>query len=239
MSGPVAGMVGAMLGNMSAANEYSVFIKEEQKNRILRGVIENYYGPEYSAEVVFDTNRIWCARMSLLETLLPESRIVACVRNVSWIVDSVERLVRRNSLSPSAIFNYQTDGSVYSRSEALSGGDGMVGGPYNALREAFYGEHARKLLLVQYETLSSDPQRVLDAVYQFISEPPFSHDFDNVLYEADEFDQRSGTPGLHAVKKKVGAVPRETVLPPDVFNRFANDAFWLNPQANLKNVPIV
>lgn len=239
MSGPVAGMVGVMLGNMSAANEYSMFITEEQKSRLLKGIFENYYGPEYAGRVVFDTNRVWCARMSLLDALLPESRVIACVRNVSWIVDSIERLVRRNALSPSGIFNYQAGGTVYSRSDALSGGEGMVGGPYNGLREAFYGAQAHKLLLVQYETLASDPQRVLDAVYQFVGQPSFSHDFDNVQYEVDEFDQRSGTPGLHEVKKKVGAIARESILPPDVFNRFANDAFWLNPQANLKNVPIV
>jgi sulfotransferase len=239
MSGPLSGMVSAMHANMSAANEYAVFISQAQKQRILRGVIDNYYGAEYPAEVIFDTNRFWCARMALLDTLLPHSRVIACVRNVSWIVDSIERLVRRNALSPSAIFNYQTGGTVYSRAEALSGGEGMVGNPYNALREAFYGEHAGKLLLVQYETLAGDPQKVLDAVYGFIGEPRFAHDFDDVRYDADEFDQRAGTPGLHAVRQKVGSQARDTILPPDVFNRFANDAFWLDPQANLKNVGIV
>jgi hypothetical protein len=29
------------------------------------------------------------------------------------------------------------------------------------------------------------------------------------------------------------------MLPPDVFNRFANDAFWVNPPANLYGVRVV
>jgi sulfotransferase len=28
----------------------------------------------------------------------------------------------------------------------------------------------------------------------------------------------------------VKAQPRETLLPPDLFNRFVNDAFWRDPQ---------
>lgn len=72
-----------------------------------------------------------------------------------------------------------------------------------------------------------------------IGEPGFAHDFNNVQYQADEFDRRTGTPGLHRVRTRVGAEARATILPPDVFNRYANDAFWLLPQANLKNVRIV
>ena len=43
---------------------------------------------------------------------------------------------------------------------------------------------------------------------------------------------RLGTPGLHEVGPRVRAAPRRTVLPPDLFARFAGDAFWEDP-ANL------
>lgn len=232
-------MVGSLLGEMSARNEYSLFISDAQRQRILRGVVENYYGPEYEQDIVFDTNRAWCARMSLIDTLFPNSRVIACVRDMPWIVDSFEQLIRRNALSPSAIFNYHPGNNVYSRADAITNGDGTIGFPYNALKEAFYGEYAHKLLVVQYETLASEPQKVMDAVYSFIGEEAYLHDFDNVAYEADEFDKRSGTPGLHAIRTKVKAIPRSTVLPPDVFNRFVNDAFWRNPKLNTQKVKIV
>jgi sulfotransferase len=239
MSGPVAGMLNSLLSDMSAANEYSVFISDEQRKRILYGVVEHYYGAEYQAQLIFDTNRIWCARMSLLDTLLPDSRVIACVRDMPWVIDSVERLIQRNALSPSAIFKYQPGGNVYSRVDAIANGEGLVGFAYNALKEAFYGPHASKLLLVQYETLVSNPQKVLDSIYSFVGEERFQHDFDNVVYEADEFDARAGTPGLHVVRSKVHAAPRQTVLPPDVFHRFANDTFWRNPQLNTNKVQVV
>lgn len=239
MSGPLAGMVNVMLGEMSERNEYSVFISDAQRRRVVRGLFENYYGEEFTADVAFDTNRIWCAKLPLLCELFPNVKLIACVRHVSWIIDSVEQVIRKNALRPSTIFNFQTGGTVYSRSEGLANGDGMVGYPYNALKEAFYGEHAQHLLLLQYETLVRDPAKAMAAVYDFIGEPPFRHDFQNVQFDASEFDTRAGTPGLHAIGKTVAAQERATILPPDVFRRFENDAFWLNTQANTRGVKVV
>jgi len=239
MSSPVAGLVNDLIGGMSARNEYAVFISDEQRRRMLRGIVEHYYGPEFPQELVFDTNRLWCARMPQLQTLFPGAKVIACVREVGWIVDSIERLVRRNALSPSSIFNYQAGGTVYSRADGVANGDRMLGFAYNALKEAFYGEHAGQLMLVQYESLVSEPRRVMQAIYDFVGEPAFEHDFDNVAYEADEFDLRAGTPGLHAVRRSVSALPRNTVLPPDVFHRFDKDAFWRHSQLNPHQVRIV
>lgn len=239
MSGPLAGMVNAMLGEMSDRNEFSVFVTDKQRQRVLRGLFEHYYGDEFTADVVFDTSRSWCSKMPVLCGLFPDVKIIACVRHVSWIIDSVERLIRNNALRPSSIFNFQAGGTVYTRAEGLANGDGMVGHAYNALKEAFYGEHAQHLLLLQYETLVQDPAKAMAAVYDFIGEPPLRHDFNNVTFDAEEFDRRAGTPGLHAIGKKVAAQERATVLPPDVFRRFENDAFWQNAQANVRGVRVV
>lgn len=239
MSGPLAGMVNAMLGEMSDRNEFSVFITDEQRQRVLSNLFEGYYGTEFTADVLFDTSRIWCAKLPVLSGLFPNLKMIACVRHVSWVIDSVERLVRNNALRPSSIFSFQTGGTVYTRAEGLANGDGLVGYAYNALKEAFYGEHAQHLMLLQYETLVHDPAKAMAAVYDFIGEPMFQHDFDNVHFDADEFDARAGTPGLHAIRKKVGAQERTTVLPPDIFRRFENDAFWSNAQANIRSVRVV
>jgi sulfotransferase len=239
MSSPVAGLLSELLAAMSGRNEFSVFISDEQRQRILRGVVENYYAADFTSQVIFDTNRTWCARMSVLQTLFPESRVIACVREVPWIVDSIEQLVQRNAFSPSSIFNFQPGGSVYSRADSVANGDGMLGGPYNALKQAFYGDQADRLMLVRYETLVSDPQRVLQAIYDFTGQPAFTHNFEQISFDAEEFDRRAGTPGLHHIRPKVAATLRRSILPPDVFRRFENDAFWQNPQLNPNGVTVI
>jgi sulfotransferase len=239
MSGPIGGVVGALVDHLADNNEFSSFIKDEHRHRMLHAIFDSYYYGEDCPEVVFDTNRAWCARMPLLQTIFPGSKIIACVRDTSWVVDSIERLVRKNTMTPSAIFNYQAGGTVYSRAETVAGPNGMLGYAYNALKEAFYSEHAEHLMLVQYETLTSEPQTVLNAIYEFIQEPAFNHDFENVEFDADEFDRQAGTPGLHAVRRRIAPNDRDSILPPDIFNKFANDAFWKNPECNRHGVKIL
>ncbi|GLQ90698.1 sulfotransferase family protein [Dyella flagellata] len=239
MSGPLGGAFNTLLGELSDRNEYSVFISDAQRQRMLRSLFDAYYGPEYGAEVVFDTNRAWCNKLPQLKTLFPQGKVIACVRHVSWIIDSVEQLVRKNAFRPSSIFNYQSGGTVYSRAEGLANGEGLVGYAYNALKEAFYGDDTANLMLLRYETLVSNPARAIAAVYNFIGEKPHAHDVDNISYQADEFDLRAGTPGLHTVRRKVEARERTSVLPPDVFHRFENDMFWLDPALNPRGVLVV
>ncbi|GFP48262.1 hypothetical protein LAUMK7_05331 [Mycobacterium kansasii] len=229
MSGPLAGLFGALLDEMSGRNEFSVFIDDAKRERILRGLFDDFYA-DSTAEVIFDTNRGWCAWMPAIARLFPEAKVIACVRELQWVVDSIERLIQRNVFSPSSIFNYSAGGTVFSRATSVVAPDGMVGGPYDALRQACYGAQRDRLLLLQYETLSTDPAKAMQAIYSFLGEPVFDHDFGHVEYDVTEFDERAGTPGLHTVRPTVTAEPRDTLLPPDLFNRFIHDAFWRDPE---------
>ncbi|MDE2054205.1 MAG: hypothetical protein KGI62_05915 [Xanthomonadaceae bacterium] len=60
-----------------------------------------------------------------------------------------------------------------------------------------------------------------------------------VEYKADAFDARLGLPSLHAVESKVSTPKRESVLPPDLFNRFAKDSFWLDQKNNIRKMSII
>jgi sulfotransferase len=239
MSGPVGGLFSSLLTEMSQRNEMAVFISDAQRQRVLKGLFDNYYGPDTAAEVIFDTNRSWTTRLPAIRQLMPDSRVIACVRDIHWIVDSVERLVRKNAFSPSSIFNYSAGGTVYTRANGLASADGMIGYAYDALKEAFYSEDADRLLLVQYDTLTREPAKALKVVYEFIGEAHYTHDFDNVQFDAREFDRRAGTPGLHDVRAKVQPQQRTSILPPDLVRRFENDAFWKNAENNLRGVRIV
>ena len=242
MSGPLYGLFNTLLGEMSQRNEFSVFIDDAQRQRVLNGLVRNFHqGHAPEGGVVFDTSRAWTAKIAAIGQLFPQAKIIACVRHVPWILDSIERLVQRNMFQPSIIFDYQPGGTVYSRVEGVLSATGMVGYSYNALKEAFFGENAGRMMLLQYETLTADPKKALDAVYQFIGEPRATHNFEAIEFDASEYDRRAGTPGLHDVRPKVSArmAKRETVLPPDLFRRFENDSFWRNANLNPRKVHIV
>ena len=230
-----------MLRDTSQRNEAAVFIDDHLRERLLRAVFQAYYAETHLKQMVFDTNRQWATKLPALTKLFPQAKMICCVRNPAWVVDSVESLIRRNAYELSGIFSYETGGTVYSRVEGLSSPAGMVGFAYNALREAVYGEHGDRLLLVRYESLTANPLGTLAAIYSFIGEPLFTHDPGHIepCYDMIEFDLRLGTPGLHHVGSSVRALARTTVLPPDLFARFERDAFWEDPMLLPKAVRIV
>ena len=102
----------------------------------------------------------------------------------------------------------------------------MIGFAWSALKEAYYGADGDMMLLVDYDMLASRPEEVLPLIYKFIDEPVFDHDFDNVEYEAESFDSQLLAKDIHTVRGKVELKPRQTILPPDLFEQFQNLVFW-------------
>lgn len=227
MTSPVGPVFNAALTAMGAENEFSVFFKEEQKRDILMGIFDGFYQHVDAQELVFDTNRMWTSRLAAVRKLFSEAKVICCVRNPAWVMDSVERLVRKNAFDVSRIFNNaQERSTVFSRADALLHPNRMIGFAWSALKEAYYSENSDMLLLIDYDLLANRPAEVLPLIYGFIGEEPFDHDFENVEYEAEDFDSQLLAKGLHTVRGKVEVKPRQTILPPDLFKRCQDLTFW-------------
>jgi sulfotransferase len=240
MTSPVGTFCVALLGTMGARGEWSDMIDEEQREAVLRALFDGYYNKIHSTKLVFDTNRLWCAKMDAIARLFPQSRVIVCVRDMAWIMDSFELLVRKNPFLMSRMYGPDTMLNVFARTNSLGSSAGVVGSAWESVQEAFYGNHSHRLLVVDYEALAREPQRAMEFIYNGLGLPPFMHDFDNVTYEdGGEFDARLGIPGLHRITGKVKFEDRPSVLPPDVFKRFSGRSFWRNPKANPRHVQIL
>jgi sulfotransferase len=227
MSSPVGALVRNMLNQLGAGSAFGPVVTTEQRRRLARGVFDSYYADQTGKDIIFDTNRMWCAQMPALMDMFPGAKVIACVRNVAWVMDSIERRYRANPFEITRLFNDDTErNTVYSRVDTLAQRNRLVGYPWTALKEAFYGEHAASLLLVDYDLLAQAPQQVLPLIYQFLGEPTFAHDFEDLHYDAPEFDDALGLHGLHKVRPRVDLERRETILPPDLFAKYCKLSFW-------------
>lgn len=235
MSSPVAGLLNGVLEQMGANSESYSFFDEAKRKRICKSLFEAYYADK-ECPVIFDTNRHWTARMHQLVELFDNFKVICCVRNPAWIMDSFETIYRKNPFDYSRMFSAATRGTVYSRCDSLINGGGTVGSAWTALKEAYYGEFSDRLLLVDYDLLTQHPARTIELIYRFIGEPMFDHDFNNVSYEESEFDQKLGVKGLHTVKKKVEFKARRSILPPDLFVKYQEMDFWQDSTGTSANI---
>ena len=237
MSGPLCSLFESLLRSMGESNEYSMFLTGLQRERIARSMFQAFYADISEKEVLFDTNRGWCAQMAALEALWPDARVIACVRSPAWILDSFERMVQVAPLRRGKMFNADASANVYTRVEAMMK-SGPVGPALQGLRQAWSGEQAGRLIVIRYESLTEQPGRVIERLYELLDEKPFLHDFEHVEYDEPEFDERLGMPGLHKVASRVQPNQRETVLPADLFNHH-DRSFWEVPGQNPRGVTVL
>lgn len=238
--GPVATLCSVVHQNIGGTGEFSVFFDDRRRAQILRGIFELYYADVPAESVVFDTNRAWTGRAALLGALYPDCKIICCVREIGWILDSIERMRVKNPLKLSKVFPQQIAESVYTRVDALMHSErGMVGAAWSTLREAWFSDAASRLIVVPYDALVREPERTLRRLYRELGEPYYPHDFHNVVYEAPEYDNNLGMPGLHTVHRVVEYRERQPVVPPEIFSKYAKSAFWDNAELNPRGVTVL
>lgn len=237
MTSPVGSLVLGMLNQFSAGSEIAPLVNRDQRRRLMRGVFDSYYADQADKSVIFDTNRLWCARMHAVLDLFPDAKVIACVRNVAWIMDSIERVYRANPYENTRLFNNDAErNTVASRTETLAKGDRLVGFAWSALKEAFYGEQASSMLVVEYDLLANTPGKVMPLIYDFLGEPAYEHDFDHLEYDNTDFDEALGVSGLHHVRPKVAPAARRAILPPDIFRQYEDLSFWRDRKGSRASV---
>jgi len=224
MSGPLCVVFANVLRGISPRTEAGSLVSDEQRRRMLLALTEAFYDDCRDKTLIFDTNRNWCGYMGLIAELFPSARVICCLRSPAWILDSVERRIQAAAFPAERIFPAADAETVYSRSEHMLK-KGLLALPMQQLRQAWYGEHAQRLIGLRYESLTRNPAAVMEALYEELAQPAFAHDFEHVEYEHSEFDQRIGMPGFHSVRSRVEPNERATVLPLELFSQ--NDkCFW-------------
>ena len=235
MSSPVCALMNGVLEQTGAGSEFYPFFNEQKRKALCHALINAYYEDTH-ADIIFDTNRSWTSRLHQLVNLYDDFKVVCCVRNPAWIMDSFERIHRKAPFDYSRMYSPQARQTVYSRCEALVSVNGAFGGAWTSLKEAYYGEYSDRLLLIEYDLLTQYPEKTMNLLYQFIGEEPFSHDYNNVEYEENEFDKNLGVKDLHTVKKKVEFTSRRSILPPELFAKYEEMAFWKDTKGTSANL---
>jgi sulfotransferase len=220
---PLANLVKGVIEHSQEGPGMKSEVPVERRKNLVRGLFDSYYA-DVDKPIIFNTNRAWTFLTTVTRDLYPKSKHIVCVRDINWILDSFESAHRRNPFSTNTVTGGHSN-SVYQRVELLMKDDGVVGFPYIGIKQAITGPDQTLIFLLEYDQLSKQPEMIIRALYNFIDEPYFEHDFDNVEASWDEYDTEIGIK-LHDVRKKVEYRERKFILPPDILNRYANMEVW-------------
>jgi sulfotransferase len=210
---------------MSDDGEAASLLEDAQRASVLKAVIHAVHGPKQDAKpVVFDTNRKWLFRIEQLVELFPLCQFVVSVRNPAQILSSLERSRRSSVLRQSRLFHSHE--SLEQRLQRLMAPDGMVGSGMLLVKDVLQGPHAERCLVIDYNRLVQQPDATMQALYRFIREPEFNHDFEDFFYEAPDFDAFLNTSGLHTIKGPLRPSVSEILLPPEIVQKYESQQFW-------------
>lgn len=210
---------------MNQSAEFKTINSQQTQKRILTGIFHNYYADQ-PHPMIFDTNRLWCNLMYLTAELFPKSKFLVCVRDIIHIINSFERMRNQNPLHISTVYPAHVDLNVYTRTQSIMEEGGVIGSPLQALKTAYCSEFRHNLFIIEYDQMCANPHGMMRSIYNFIQEPYFEHDFNNIEAQYDEYDAALNMPKLHHVRKRLAPQHRLMTLPPDIQERYHNLEFW-------------
>lgn len=227
ISDPLLGYVDGIRVASENAVGVGSLVNNDRRLHIMRGIFDSFYDDD--SEVCFNTNRGWAGSTSLLKALYPDFKMIVCVREIPWILDSFEVLESKNPLTIKPLYHHQSLNTVYDRCEMLMGNlgyVGYVGEPLKSIKQSITCAERDQILYVEYDALAKHPQEAMDVIYNFIDEPEFQHDFDDVEVSFDEFDESAKIEGLHTTRSTVQFIPRNFLIPNDIVTKYSGSSFW-------------
>lgn len=230
-----SGVMDVMFGvrnNWDNLIEFKANPNEEAKMRVLRGILANFY-EDVEEPIVFDKCRGWLSLIEMGEKVLGEKmKILVPVRDMRDVLASFEKLWRETSKTsqvPQEAQNYFQFQTVEGRCNVWLSADQPVGLAYNRVRDAVARGYRDRMHFIDFDRLTSDPERELKAIYEFLEEKPFEHNFNNVEQVTWEDDSVHGFKSLHSIRNKVAPIEPQW---PYVLGKFADNFsslnFWRN-----------
>jgi sulfotransferase len=226
IASPVQGIVNNTIDFMTEC-ENNLNLTEDRRKNILLSIFEGYY-KHLETPVIFDSSRGWTKNTTLLQELFFTTKILCCVRDIPWIINSFELINKKNPFYTSTLVKEECKDNVFSRSDAMMDKNGgIIACPWILLQEG-YAMNPEMIYFVEYENLCKNPEKEMRTIYEFLEKPYYSHDFENVEYSNENFDRSCNLKDLHTVKKKVEYNPPRCILPPEIVKKYTemNMEFW-------------
>jgi len=239
-SGPSSPVVPTMLAVEQSLSNDELFLaypKPQQAAEIISSVIHHYYS-DVNKPVIFDKNRSWTNRLHYISGYFNiEPKVLCPVRSIDEILTSFIMMQRRNPLRDNERINFIDEMLIKNniplnddnRCEFLASTAGILGQSYNGLKACLEQGNQKRLHFIEYDDLINDPENTMRAIYDFLEEEYYSHDFTKIQNLHKENDKEIyGMADMHDVRsslKKVSANPKE-ILSEKILQACADTEFW-------------
>ena len=218
---PTSSFVELLYRNYTLWNEENFaedFAGDKMKNikvPYLQEITKAYFKQQTSKSVIIDKRRQWHTIENITmykEIFNKDPKIICPVRNVEEIAASYKNLcVKNNREFPKVLEGNRFDV------------------PFFHLKETWNSEFKRCLLFVEYNDLIKSTQKTLNKIYDFIEQPYYEHDLNNIISNdpLKEVEKMYGLKGLHNLPQTIKKSMTSTdILDSKEFKYYSLQNFW-------------
>lgn len=204
--------------------ENSPNIDEERRIQVIQSIFDGYYG-FINSSVIFDTCRTWTRNSTLLKTIFPNTKIICCVRDIPEIINSFEKVWNNSPLYYKQVNEFTYSNNIFERSDEIY--NRSIIPNYISLKEG-YTQNPDMIYFVNYEDLCKFPSKIIKEIYDFIEQPHYTHDFNNLKYDNHNFDLKCGIPHLHKIQEQVKWNECKYLIPEEIIQKYKSMRmeFW-------------
>lgn len=200
-------------------------LSEQIKQQVMQDMLQSYFS-HASQPICIDKNRFWCEFLEMAGALVggrDKVKVIITVRDLRDVLASFEQLYRKTSglgqlpQENSMAMKFKT---ARGRMEVFADDSQPVGRAFSAIRDAITRGWLGNMHFVEYDALTTKPEKTLAGIYQFLGQPNYQHDFNHVEQVTHEDDAVYGFKDLHIIRNKVEpqASKWQTVYDDSVFS---------------------
>lgn len=229
---PVSGLCGIVNGifmNWDKIEFHREVPNEKAKRAVLKAMIDAYHS-DTDRPIVFDKERSWVMHIALLEEILGRKvKMIIPVRPVVEILASFESLRQKNPLTYTmADEHLGANSTLETRCDYFMNATGPIGSVYNWTKDAVTSGYLDRMLFVDYNKLTNDPEKQLKRIYEFLEEPMSKHDFSDIKQLVAGDDSVWRFPGIHDVRPVLERKSPDPIkmLGADLYMRYTRSEPW-------------
>jgi sulfotransferase len=210
-SSGVAELLLASRACLSASATFKAVDQNQMRDGFLgfcEGGLAGFYEKITDKAIVVDKSRAWFHYYEWIKTFHPDPKFLVCIRDLRAVLSSMEKLFVKN--------RYRQDGADVHDTLAMVTQNNRIGHWLNTLPlgtaafrlvEAVQTGTFKHFHIIRFEDLTATPAVTMRKVYEYLGEPEFAHDFDNVEQVTKEDDSFVTFYGDHNIRQKVRPVP--------------------------------
>ena len=201
--------------------------------------IPHAFYQDKSAKYIIDKNLNWTSPTGvevISKYITKNVKIICPVRNVLDVLTSFDTII---NASPDSI-NNQMDEQVLAttfadkpladrRADFLMQHDKDVSLSLKFMKNALIPEYRHLFHFVEYDNLTTNPEREINKIYEYLEIPQYNHEYQNIE-DCSGISEKSltGIKNLHKVRPKLEKKSRkpEDVLQPETIQRYSGLEFW-------------